>query len=115
VRERATAKYTATLQDENGTVIPLADLTTLKLTLYDKQTDEIINSRDEQGVLNENDVTFHATSGLLTWTMKPADNVIIGSAPREEHIALFEWTYAAGAKAGHHAASIIVRAAHRVP
>ncbi len=112
VIERSTAVYTATLKDETDTVIPSASLTTLTLTLYDAANGTIINSRNGQNVLNANNVTIHATSGLLTWTMQPADNVIVwpkASGQFEKHIALFRWTWSSGAKAGSHEVEIRVR------
>jgi len=92
--------YTATLKDETGTVILLASLASLVLTFRDKQTGQIINGRDTQNVLNTNNVTVHATSGLLTWQMQPADNVIfdasISVGDVEKHIALFKWQTTGG-------------------
>lgn len=118
VLERTTAIYTATFQDENGVVIKLADLVALTLTLYDKKTGTIINDRDKQNVLNANNVVVHATSGLLTWIMQPADNVIISAIPPgdlEVHIALFEWTWDQGNKHGKQEVRINVRQLTRVP
>lgn len=106
VNELTTAEYTATITDEDGeTPIPLADLSTVTLTLYDEASGSIINSRDDTNVKNTGPVTIHATSGLLTWTMAPADNPIVGSVAVggvEKHIALFEWTWDSGNKAGKH-------------
>jgi hypothetical protein len=99
VAEKTTQKYTATIKDENGTAIPAASLTTLTLTLYEQTTQTIINSRNQQNVLNLQGVTVDA-QGLLTWVMTPADNAHLGVAQKEQHVALFEFTYAAGAKRG---------------
>ena len=88
--------YTATLQDASGTALPLASIDSLTLTLYDKATGTIINSRNAQDVLNTNQVTVHATSGLLTWTALPADMAIVGTPTAgvlETHVALFECVY----------------------
>ena len=103
VQERTTAVYIATIKDENDVGIPAASLTTLTLTLY-TASGTIINSRDGQNVLNTNNVTVN-TEGMLTWTMQPADNAIIGanSPAIERHNALFEWTYGlAGIYSGKH-------------
>ncbi len=103
VREACTALYTATLQDETHTAIPGSSLTTLTLTLYDQASGSILNSRNRQNVLNANNVTV-TEAGVLAWTMQPADNAIVNlsvaAGARERHVALFEWTWAAGAKAG---------------
>lgn len=95
--------------DENGDPIPSASITTLTLTLYNRITLAIINARNAQNVLNLNGVSVHATNGIATWTMVPADNVIgDDTLAVEDHVALFEWTYAAGAKRGQHEALISI-------
>ena len=113
VNEGTTFKYEATLKDEAGVVIPSADLTTLTLTLYNVATAAIINSQTDTDVLNANNGTVHATSGLFTMIFKPLDNPIVTTATLageyEEHIALFEWTYNAGADAGKHELTIYVK------
>ncbi|MFA5715792.1 MAG: hypothetical protein WC998_08625 [Candidatus Paceibacterota bacterium] len=119
VREGVTAIYTATVQDEHANALEPADLTTLTLTLYDKTTGTIINSRDGQSILNTNNVTI-ASGGLLTWTMQPADNAIVttasfASGQYEKHIALFEWTWNSGAKAGKYEVQIDVEQMTKVP
>jgi len=117
VRERCTAKYTATIEDESGTALAAASLTTLTLTLYDRETGTIINSRSAQNVLNANNVTVSA-AGVMVWSMQPADNAIVGSPAAgqpEIHIALFEWTWASGAKAGKYEVQIDVTQLTKVP
>lgn len=101
VPEKSTAQITGVLKDEAANVIPAASLTTLTLTLYVLGFPaQIINGRDAQNVLNANGVAVDA-NGNLTWTMTPADNVIIDPTNDvETHIALFQWTWSAGAKAG---------------
>ena len=123
--EGTTAQITGIIQDETGAGIAAASLTTLKLTLYDLATDAIINSRTAQDVKNTNGGSVDA-SGNLTMVLTPADNVILGSASTskalgdlmaargsqplplggkarsqvETHVALFEFTYSSGTKAG---------------
>lgn len=93
ITEKTTARLTGQLLDETGAGVPASSLTTLKLTLYDKLTGTVINSRDQQDVLNTNDVTID-NSGNLVWTMKPADNVILDDTLNvETHVALFEATW----------------------
>lgn len=107
--EKTTQFYTVTLKDEGGVVIPLADLATLKLTYYNVANGAIINSRNDQNVLNANDVTVHATSGLLTWVLQAADTAIINDAQEIElHRALFVWTLTNG-YTGKHQENIAVR------
>ncbi len=99
------------LKDENDVVIPLSAVTSLTLTFKDKKTKGIINSRNAQNVLNANEHTLHATSGLLTWNMTANDNPIINAdiAPGdiEEHLAEYVWT--ASGRTGKTKLSIFVR------
>ncbi len=101
ILEKTTPKITATIQDENGTAIPAASLTTLTLTLYNREDSAktIINSRNAQNVLNANNVTVDS-NGLITWSVQPLDTAILGTASSERHRAVFEWTYNSGAKNG---------------
>jgi len=104
--EETTAIYGTTIQDTDGNGIAAASITTLTLTLYnfDDSEKSIINSRNAQDVLNTNGVTVDG-SGVLEWTMDPADNEIMGTpgvGESEKHIALFEYTYSGGTKAGKH-------------
>ena len=57
VNEKITARYTADIQDHEENAIAGSSLTTLTLTLYDKVTGTVINSRDNQDVLNTNGVS----------------------------------------------------------
>lgn len=112
VLEETTALYGTTVQDEDGTGIAAASLDTLTLTLYNKDDSEknTINSRSGQDVLNTNGVTVDG-SGVLEWTMEPADNQIMGTPAiggTETHIALFEYTYSGATKAGKHEVEITV-------
>lgn len=100
VGEGTTQRYTAVIKDELGAAIPGTQLTTLTLTLYAEHTGAIVNGRDAQNVLNANNVTVDA-NGILVWLLQPADNAILdGGRAYERHIALFQWTYASGAKSG---------------
>lgn len=115
VNEGVTARYQGVLKDETGAVIPAASLSTLTLTLYRKTSGEIINGRNAQNVLNANGVTVDV-NGNLTWTMTPADNGVTSTTVAAEmHIALFEWTYNAGNKAGNHEVWINVLQLANVP
>lgn len=104
--------YTATLLDENSTAIPLSVINSLTLTLFDAGTGTIINNRNGQDVLNTNQVTVHATSGLLTWAGLPADNAIVDSGKvqdsLEQHVALFRVVYSS-TKALNHILELYIR------
>jgi|SRR6185369_7639767 len=98
INERTTGIYTATLEDESGVPIPLSSISALELWLYNVKTNVIINGRGVMGgagqdVKNTNNVTIHATSGLLTWSIQTADNVIVQDfLTSEEHRAVFRAT-----------------------
>lgn len=117
VAEKTTLRFTATLVDEAGVVIPAAGVSAMTLTLYnrDSATKEIINSVNAVNILNAGRGTLHATSGLLTVTLEPNDNTIIDSASDLEwHRALIEGTYAGGAKAFKHEVDWQVRNLNKV-
>jgi hypothetical protein len=114
IDEKETGQYTATIVGNDG-VTPLgaATLTTLVLTLYVIKadgTDSLI--RTLQNVLNANNVTV-SPAGLVTWLIQVADTTLVEDIPYERHIALFEWTWAAGA--GKHEVVLLVRNLRRVP
>ena len=109
-RESSSARLTATVKDESETPIPGASLGTLTLMLYDQRTElaspgstaAIINGRNRQNVLNANGCTIDG-SGNMVMIFSTADNVIVNptlARKSERHVALFEYTYAAGLKAG---------------
>ena len=100
VNENSSRTVTFTIQDNQGVVVPLADIDTAELTLYNLDTyvpgrspaEGIINGRDAQGVLDTNDVDIHATSGLVTWAMQPEDNPIVTTRRQvERHMAEFRF------------------------
>lgn len=114
VPERSSARITAQLQDEAGAGIPGGSLTTLTLTLYTAGSGTILNGRNKQNALNANGVTVDA-SGNLIFQMDPLDNQIVGTESHERHIALFEWTWSAGAKAGKHEVLLTIVNLNLVP
>lgn len=116
VNEDSTALYQATLKDENGAAIPAAGLSALTLTLYNDSSpsQQIINNRNSQNVLNQNNVTVDS-NGILRWTMQPADNKLFDSAlAYEEHLALFKFEWQAGAKRGYHEVLLRVKNLNKV-
>ncbi len=99
VNKLTSLPYTSTLQSNTtaGTALALSLIDTVALTLKDVATGTIINSRDEQDAKNANNVTIHATTGLLTWEMQAADNAIVTSTTAhgllEHHRATFDIVY----------------------
>lgn len=117
--ERVSYTYTVTLKDGDDTAISDGDLLTLTLTLYDVRTGDILNSRNAQNVLNASNVTV--ASGVVTWKMQPADNVIIATGllvdEEEEHRALFTWTWTdsdTDTQTGRHEVALFVRNLEKV-
>ena len=94
--EKKTAKFSGKITDESGVgVLPSA----IKLTLYDRQTLAIVNSRSGGSILNINGGTCDA-NGNWTLTLTPADMAILDTTNRQElRTALVEWTYG-GTKEG---------------
>ena len=117
VKEGTGFVYTATLKDTAGTVVPLANLTSITLTYYVVADGEAINSRNDQDVKNLNNVTIHATSGLLTWVGQSADTPMSGvnAGATEHHRALFEWVYVGDGTPGKHVVDIYVENLEKVP
>src|SRR5690606_30009865 len=98
VCEKTTAQMVFSLTDELGAVIT-SGLTTCTLTLYDKLTGTILNSRSAQSINGANGGVIAA--GVLTLTLSNLDNVLISQTrANEEHVALIEYTWASGAKFG---------------
>ena len=100
ILEKTTPVIKGTLKDENGAAIPAASLTTLTLTLYSMAgIKPIINARQDQNVLNTNNVTVDS-NGLLTWSLQEADTAIQATTivNLETHRAVFAWGYGTAKK-----------------
>ncbi len=103
--EDSTSTYTARLVDENDIPIPGSDIDPITVTLYDDESKVIINSRDKSTI-----GLSVGSDGRLVWLMAKEDNPIIDNDFFEEkHRALFEFTWAGGARNGEHEVSIRVR------
>ena len=119
---QTSAKYTATLKDEDGTVIPRSDIADIKVTLYnlDDSTGSIINSRDDQTVFDSggsetNGGTLHATSGLFTLNLTSSDNVMVDSTQsHERHRMVINFTWDSPVKTGRHVVDFVVRNLEKV-
>jgi len=79
-----------------GVAIAKNNLTTLKVTLFDRASSTLINARNLQDVLDANNGAV-ATDGTLTLRLGPLDNIVVSTAMPigglEEHIARFTWTW----------------------
>lgn len=100
LNEGSTAIYQVNLLDENETPIPASGIDSLTLHFYELESGEntIINGRDQQNVLNANDVTVDE-NGLLTWNIQPEDGEILGFSENEfeVHRAEFDCVFNGGA------------------
>lgn len=95
IHEGSSALYTATVTGPDGAVVTA--FTSVLLTLYDEYTGNIINSRHDQNVLNANNVSINASTGLLTWQIQPEDTIIISTSRKGEwHTAIFVFTWSVG-------------------
>jgi hypothetical protein len=115
IMEGTTPKITATIQDEDGSAIDTADITTLTLNLYnlDDTDNTIINSRSDQDVHNTNNVTV-SSAGALVWSVQALDTIMVGSDLVERHRAVFKWTYSSGTKTGSYVIDMAIRNLEKV-
>lgn len=97
IPEASSRLYQATLRDYLGVAIPLGAMVSITLTLRDVASGQIVNSRDEQNVLNANGGTFGA-DGAFTFLFTPADTAAIGAGQRQDRLATFKVTYNTGAE-----------------
>lgn len=112
-KELTTGEFKTTIRDNLDVAIPGASLLSLTLTLYSEHTLNIINGRDEQNVLNQNDVTVDG-NGVLVWLIQELDRVIENDElPQERHRAAFKWT--AEGIVGRHEHQFIVSNLAKVP
>jgi hypothetical protein len=108
VVERTTSLLTGTITRDDG--VTGFKPSTLLLTLYDKNTGTVINSRSASDVLSSVDA-----SGALALQLHPLDNVILDATRNtEKHRALLYWTWGSG-EAGAHTFEFTVRNHTKLP
>jgi len=125
IDEEEGGSYLATILDDVGAMIPGSSLLTLVLTLYVIRADgstAIVNNRDHQNVLNQQNVTVYNTLQTLPnatrtynlrWKIQPEDTTLQEALPFESHYALFEWSWDQGQ--GKHEVVLTVRNLTMVP
>ena len=102
-----TGIYSFEMVDQNGAAIDVSQLETITLTYYDKETRQIINTREAKNILQANNVIITTVAGppivtTLRWEIQQEDTIIIDARRElETHIALFEWTWATTRKGVH--------------
>lgn len=98
VPESGSARLTAVLKDEAGDPVPGSSLTTATLKLFDRATQDIINSHDATDIRPNVDV-----NGVLTLDLTPDDNPIVTAARAIEwHVARIQYAWDGGDKQGFH-------------
>jgi hypothetical protein len=116
--EGTTGLYDFTLVDETGAGVDGSELETLTLTLFDLDSDLILNGRAQQNILNANGGTVTTTTGLTPVTtvslaLAPADTVMLNHNRLVEYrVLVFEWTWASGTK---HNAHVIQFGVENIP
>jgi len=99
VCEKTTAQITLPLTDEADQPLAPGLVDTVTLTLYDRDTEAIINARNASDIKNANGGTVGTTG--LTLVLGTADNALLDATKnREVHIALIKWTWSGSAKTG---------------
>ena len=74
--ELTTGEWKITVSDQDGVVVPSANINAITINLYNDVDGVVINSRDGQDVFGANNGTYHATSGLFTWDIQSTDTPI---------------------------------------
>jgi hypothetical protein len=98
--EQTRGDYSFVLRDRDGETVSFATLTTATLTLY--LTDGVttpfvfVNGRQNQNILNANNVTITA-DGRVTWDIQSADMAIFNTTNFfEPRVGLFKFVWPAG-------------------
>lgn len=95
VKEDSTYQVSGTFKDEAGVAIPAASLTTVKMWLTDHLGGVINSHGSGTDILNTGQGVV-SSAGLLTLTLLPADNPIVGpnADSIERHLLIIEWAWA---------------------
>ena len=105
----------AQLTKEDGTVLTPAALETLTLTLYDIESDDIVNGLEDADILNVGRGTLD-TNGHLVVALESADNPILTATnDLERRKALIVGTWNTGKGRTSQEVIYSVRNIHRVP
>ena len=106
--EGTTGLYSFALVDEEDQGIDGGFLTTLTLTLYDVDSQTIINTRQDQDILNANNGSIETDPGpplttTVTVELQPEDTAILNEHRVKEYRVLsFVWTWDSGRRVGRH-------------
>lgn len=106
--EGTTGYYRFELVDDDDAGLDGSFLNSLTLTIYDVDSLQIVNGRENQDVLNTNDGSLETTPGpplvtTMTLELQPADTVILNENRLVEYRVLsFCWTWDSGRRVGRH-------------
>ena len=107
--------YSFELVDEENVTVEASQINSLSLSYYDWSDGTIINNRQNQNVLNANDVELITPPALplvttLSWLIQPEDTVILHpTQPWEIHVAVWRWSWAGLLRHGAHQMAFGVR------
>ena len=97
--EKTTALIKLLLTDEADQLLAPGAIDTCTLTLYERESETIINGRNGSNIKNANGGTID-TEGLAL-VLANADNALVDpNINHEVHIALIQWTWSSSTKAG---------------
>jgi hypothetical protein len=94
IPEKSTAIYGAVLKDQTGTPIDPSAVSVLTVTLTDA-SGSVVNGLSNENALNTGNGTL-VTGGVLSFTLDPADTVILGSNPMELRYFAFHVVFSGG-------------------
>lgn len=96
IAEGDTPQISFQLVDSTNTGIPLGSINTVLLTVYEKNSQSIVNSKTDINVKNANNGTIDS-NGNVVYTMETGDTAIVGPRTREEsvevHVFQFKFNY----------------------
>lgn len=107
--EGTTGYYSFTLVDDTGEGVDGVFLTTMTVTLYDVDTNAVVNGRLCQNILNANGGTIATEVGppletVVTLELQPEDTVIFNEARLVEYrVLVFQWSWDLGQRHDAHA------------
>jgi len=99
VQSGESCNVVVTFEDLTGVTIVKASLITLTVTQFEQKTAAIINSRNNQSILDANGGSV-ANDGTLTLRLQPLDSVIANAntnvETNEVHVLRFDFTWSDG-------------------
>jgi hypothetical protein len=106
VNEGSTAWLYYTLKDQNGIAVSVSNIGTATLSLYDRDSGDVINSRSSVNVKS-----CYNSSGHFEFKLTPADNVIKNAnvGPHEIHYAVIVTTIVQGGETDTHVETFIIK------